>query len=180
MTSIANIKLEGADWELFRKFAKNTWFPELKREVHRATGRSALHILSTIRRKINSKEYAVNAYSTARTKGYSTPTESPPLIDTGVMVRDVLLAKQVNQWAWEVGAIGTQPNRKTGKPYREIIPIIHDGATYTVKKGNGSATIRIPARPFLRVVFEDPQIHKHIRDEWNAAIYKVLRKYGKL
>jgi len=174
------ITISGDDWKKFEKFVKYKWGHELKIAVGKATGRSALYVLSEIRKRIHDKEYIPNTYWTARRKGYKSAAEATPLIESGTMIRDTLLAKRIKTWTWEVGAIQDQKSPRTGKAYKELIPIIHEGTTYTMKRGGKSVTIRIPARPFLRSVFEDSSVHVKIRKEWNVTIERILKKYGKL
>jgi hypothetical protein len=175
------VTLIGNDWKLFEKFVKQKWGNELKAAVEKATARSAMWVLSQIRQKVHDKGYELNADSTAIRKGHKSADEATPLIESGTMIRDTLLTKQIKTWTWEVGAIADKYSPRTNKPYKEIIEIIHDGKTYSYKTKTGkTVTIRIPARPFLRTVFEDVKVHAHIRSEWSKAIERVLKKHGKL
>jgi hypothetical protein len=112
-------------------------------------------VLSEIRKRIHNKEYAANSIMSAYLKGFKTVQDATPLIDTGKMIREVLLAQRIQEMKWEVGALGKAVHPKSRKPYSLIIPIIHEGATISMKIGTVSKTVRIPPRPFLRAVWED-------------------------
>lgn len=170
------ITLSG-DWKAFKKFLSLKWLPEMETLIDKVTGDAAEMIRAEIVTRIKDKEYESNALATALRKGFKSQDESIPLIHTGRMIREALLSKKVKTWIWQVGILGNiQASGKSGLSLFDVVPILHDGGTVQT---NG-VTIRIPPRPFLSNVFEDPKIIKKVNKMWEQAIEKILKKHGKL
>ncbi len=165
------------DWTEFGKFLEGHWRISLGKRIDKVTGRAAEMIRAEIVNRIKDKEYESNALMTAIKKGFSGPDQSTPLIHTGRLIREGLLTDKVAHWVWKVGIIADLPaSGGNGLSLFDIVPILHDGAT--IKQGN--RTVRIPPRPFLSNVFEDPKIIAKVQKMWEAEIKIIFKKYGKL
>lgn len=180
------ITISGPDLPAFENFIKGKWKAEFKKEINRATARGAKYILSEIRGRILAKQYAPNALMTAQRKGYKTVEDAIPLVDTGGLIRESLQAErrkaesELVYAAWEVGVIGNKPSRRTGAPANKYVRVLHEGATFTVEINGRSRTFRIPPRPFLRSVWEDPAVQARVQKEWSDTVRSQLIKHGKL
>lgn len=170
----SKITLKG-DWKQFRHFLSLGWNKEFVEVINKATGEAAEMLRQEIVDRIMDKEYESNALYTAISKGFSSVSEATPLVHTGTMIREGLLTKRAKEWIWKVGILGNVRS-SSGLTLFELVPILHDGAT--IKKGN--KTIRIPPRPFLKNVFDDPKMVKKVHNLWNRAIERILKKHGKL
>jgi len=176
----SSIKMVGTDWKAFQNFLGFKWKAAGEKEVDKATGRAALYIKSQIRARILSKSYAPNSLFTARRKGYKSASDAIPLVDTGGLIREALQTRKKQTMMWEVGIIGDKPSRRTGYPASAYVRALHEGVTITRNIQGVNRTFRIPPRPFLRAVWEDMAVQSRVHKEWNDAITKVLKKYGKL
>lgn len=181
MSIQASIKLSG-DWKAFENFLSYKWKSELERAMDQAAGQAAYYILSQIRGKIRDKRYKSNALSTARGKGFTTPAEATPLVDSGDLLTKALVVNKLRQWYWEVGVIGNigASNSKGKKTLKEIVPILHEGGTIVQTRGNKRVIIRIPSRPFLSSVWENPKVLSKIDKIWQTEVQRILKKHGKL
>lgn len=175
MSSAVGFTYKG-DWKEFEKFLNFDWGVDLSREIGQATRRSAMYILAEIRKRIHDREYEVNTLSTAIRKGFTSVKESTPLVDSSKMIREALATERLRKWTWEVGIIKDMPTDTNRMKMSELVPILHEGKT--IKRGN--KTYRIPPRPFLREVFDDPSIERYVNKQWSDAYKKVLKKHGKL
>lgn len=177
----SKINLKGKDWKLFKKFVKFEWGTQLNQEMGRATGRAARMVLVEIRGRIRNREYAVNALSTAQRKGFKTAEQATPLVDHGKLIKEALLTTQIRPFTWEVGILKDMGMSRSGEPMTRIIPLLHDGGTFSVTNQRGKkVTIRIPPRRFLSSVWDDPKIIARINKEWTNSFRKVLKRHGKL
>lgn len=170
----------GGDWKGLESFLKYAWKNDLHTEVDKATKRSALYILSEIRKRIHDREYAVNALSTAQAKGFKSAAEATPLVASGTLIRKALAIASKGDLQWEVGVIKDFPTKDGRSKLSEIVPILHEGGTVTMKRGTTTVTIRIPPRPFLASVFDDPSTERYVNKQWEQAVEKVLKRHGKL
>lgn len=170
----------GGDWDKLEKFLTYSWKNDLEAEVDKATKRGALRILSEIRKRIHDKRYTKNKLSTALNKGFTSVGASTPLVDQGTLIRKALTYVSKGEMAWEVGVLKDMPTSDGRSKISEIVPILHEGGTVTQKRGSKTVVIRIPPRPFLREVFDDPFMRKYVERQWEAAVRKVLKKHGEL
>lgn len=175
----AKIQYSG-DWEKLEKFLKYNWRNDLFQELDKATKRSALYVLSEIRKRIHDREYTPNKLSTALKKGFTSVKESTPLVDSGTLIRKALAIEAIGELAYEVGVVKDVPTGDGRSTMLDIVYILHEGGTTTIKRGGKNVIVRIPPRPFLRAVFEDVFIQKYIQRQWEAAIRKVMKKHGAL
>ena len=181
LAATAAIQYKG-DWKAFEKFLDYKWGKELRDEINRATKKSCLYIISEVRRRIHNREYTENKPSTIRAKssartGGGTQSDTP-LIDQGTMVR-ALSFNMVAQMSYLVGFIKDQKTTDGRSTLFEVIPALHDGATITQSVKGKTRIIRIPPREFLKNVWEDPKVIAIVNKNWEFAIGKVLKKYGK-
>jgi hypothetical protein len=176
----ASFKLAGKDLAKFENFLAFRWKGAMETEVDKATGRGAKYIQSQIRARILDKQYVPNTLWTAKQKGYNTPDEAIPLVDTGSLIREALQAQRNRPMVWEVGIIKDIPSKRTGAPASKYVQALHDGVTVTVSIRGVRRTFRIPPRPFLRNVWEDLMVQGRVHKEWSDAIEKVLKEYGQL
>lgn len=176
----ASFKLGGPDYQKFKSFIMFNWKSKFEKELDKATGRAARYVRSEIRRRILAKQYVPNSLFTARRKGYQTVDEAIPLVHTGGLIREALMAQRLKPVVWEVGVIGEKPSRTTGYPAKAYVRALHEGHTGVARRGNKTFTYRIPPRPFLRRVWEDMMVQKRVHKEWEDAIRDVLKEHGKL
>ena len=176
----SSFKLGGPDYKKFRNFIRFNWRGKFERELDKATGRAANFIRSEIRQRILDRQYVPNSLFTARRKGYDTVDEAIPLVDTGGLIREALMAQKRKSVVWEVGVIGEKPSRTTGYPAKDYVRALHEGYTGVARMGGRTFTYRIPPRPFLRNVWEDMMVQKRVHKEWEDTIRKVLKEHGKL
>ena len=175
-----SFKLGGPDYDKFKNFISFNWRSKFEKELDMATGRAARYIRAEIRKRILDRQYVPNSLFTARRKGYETIEEAIPLVDTGGLIREALMAQRLKKCVWEVGVIGEKPSRKTGYPAKAYVRALHDGYTGTATIGGRTITYRIPPRPFLRSVWADLMVQNRVHKEWRDAIEKVLKENGKL
>ena len=168
--------LGGKDFRLFKKFLSYAWRKDMYNIMDMATGRVAKKIQSDIRQRVLGKVYTRNKQSTIDDKGGN----DIPLVDTGGLIREAIQSRRLKQMSWEVGVIGKKPSRTTGASAETYVRVIHDGATFAVNYYGRRVTIRIPPRPFLRDVFDDPKTRAMANAMWKDAMTKILTKHGKL
>lgn len=173
MTVLSNITYKG-DWKKFEKFLSYSWGNELEASIAKATRMNALFLMAEIQRRIDKGMYTPNSPYTIERKGHDRV-----LIDKGRMIKS-LSEHKITPMVREVGFLKDQKASRGNKTLFQIIPMLHDGHTFTIKTSGGTRTIRIPPRPFLGGVWNDPKILAVMYKNWEMAIERVLKKYGQL
>lgn len=171
---MSNITYSG-DWKKFEQFLSYKWGSELKSAIGKATRMNTLYIIAEIQRRIEKGMYTPNSPYTIKRKGHD-----KVLIDKTRMIKS-MSERRVAPMVREVGFLKNAKASRGNRMLFDVIPMLHDGHTFNVKvKGGGTRTIRIPPRPFLGNVWNDPKVHAVLQKNWEMAITRVLKKYGKL
>lgn len=190
-TAKMTFKLTGKVRE-FKKFTNSRIFLSiLKQEVQKATLKNLLLIQDAIQQNIRAKKFKKNAKITQLLKG-----KDFPLVDSA----DMLQAIEIEMKGSFEGFVGFLKNSKSshGGLLKKVVPLLQEGFTIEVtatmrkflfakaakmgariKKAaetTGTGIIVVPARPFLKKVFESKSIINKVNDNWDLAVKITLQR----
>ena len=186
------------DWQKFRMWVA-AFEGNLSKASRAAVKKSVQFALAEIDKGIRGGNYAALSSLTAQIRGMENYGNTP-LLRTGGLIRAVT-TEIVDDFT---GIVGVKKNASTSRRGRDasgrfsseamanIAELLHEGTTIkitpamrrafarkfggrlSVSGGAGKSTIRIPPRPFIGAVFDNPAFVKRVERFFADELYRVL------
>lgn len=176
------------DYKALKKFfdEKKGLPKSLEKHVKKATIKNSLVLVSKVRQNIRGRKFQRNAKVTELIKG-----NKPALINQG-QLHNAIAYELMSSFKSRVGVLDGQ--------FAELARRVHEGFVTPItpkmraaifgkiKESSGSGAIdslppkesdgflRVPGRPFLSIVFEDPKVQRELNKNWEAAVKNAIKE----